>query len=103
MLIYLLSALGRSNIVSSSLVTLTLYAACNSPRQGNAKLLNSNVGDSLVQTAHLTDRQYLVALLMFIVAYTIFEVPSNYMLKKFRPSRWYADNPLLVPKLTLES
>ena len=28
--------------------------------------------------------------MIFIVAYTLFETPSNYMLKKFRPSRWYA-------------
>lgn len=27
--------------------------------------------------------------MIFIVAYTLFETPSNYMLKKFRPSRWY--------------
>lgn len=29
-----------------------------------------------------------MALMIFVVAYTIFETPSNYMLKKFRPSRW---------------
>jgi len=28
--------------------------------------------------------------MIFIVAYTIFETPSNYMLKRFRPSRWLA-------------
>ncbi|PSR97093.1 hypothetical protein PHLCEN_2v4374 [Hermanssonia centrifuga] len=71
MFIYLLCFLDRSNI-------------------GNAKLLNSATGDSLVQTVHISDQQYLVALMIFIVAYTIFETPSNYMLKKFRPSRWIA-------------
>lgn len=57
--------------------------------QGNAKLLNSSTGDSLVQTIHISDQQYLVALMIFIVAYTIFETPSNYLLKHFYPSRWY--------------
>lgn len=58
--------------------------------QGNAKLLNEDVGDSLEQTVHITNQEYLVALMIFVVAYTIFETPSNYMLKKFRPSRWLA-------------
>ncbi|KAI0027953.1 MFS general substrate transporter [Vararia minispora EC-137] len=71
MLIYLLCFLDRSNV-------------------GNAKLLNSSTGDSLVQSTHITNSQYLTALMIFIVAYTIFETPSNYMLKRFRPSRWLA-------------
>ncbi|PSR97095.1 hypothetical protein PHLCEN_2v4376 [Hermanssonia centrifuga] len=57
---------------------------------GNAKILNSATDDSLVQTLHISNQQYLVALMIFIVAYTIFETPSNYMLKKFRPGRWLA-------------
>lgn len=61
--------------------------AHNDPK-GNARLLNGDTGDSLVQATHLTNLQYLIALMIFIIAYTIFEVPSNYMLKKFRPSRW---------------
>ena len=28
--------------------------------------------------------------MIFLVAYTVFETPSNYMLKRFRPSRWLA-------------
>ena len=28
--------------------------------------------------------------MMFTIAYMLFEVPSNYMLKAFRPSRWIA-------------
>ncbi|CAL1702613.1 unnamed protein product [Somion occarium] len=71
MIIYLLCFLDRSNI-------------------GNAKLLNSATGDSLVQVTHMSNQQYLVALMIFIVSYTVFETPSNYMLKKFRPSRWLA-------------
>ncbi|KAI0338694.1 MFS transporter [Trametopsis cervina] len=71
MFIYLLCFLDRANI-------------------GNAKVLNSDTGDSLVQTLDMSDQQYLVALMIFVVAYTLFETPSNYMLKKYRPSRWIA-------------
>ena len=28
--------------------------------------------------------------MVFLVAYAVFEVPSNYFLKKFKPSRWIA-------------
>ncbi|TCD70385.1 hypothetical protein EIP91_003739 [Steccherinum ochraceum] len=71
MLIYLLCFLDRSNI-------------------GNAKLLNADTHDDLVSNTRLSNQEYLVALMIFIVAYTLFETPSNYMLKKFRPSRWLA-------------
>ncbi|KAI0702372.1 MFS transporter [Cerioporus squamosus] len=71
MLIYLLCSLDRSNV-------------------GNAKILNADKGDSLLQTLSISNQQYLVALMIFYVSYTLFETPSNYMLKKFRPSRWIA-------------
>ena len=38
----------------------------------------------------MSNQQYLAALMIFFVSYTVFETPSNYMLKKFRPSRWIA-------------
>jgi hypothetical protein len=31
-----------------------------------------------------------IALMVFLIAYAVFEVPSNYFLKKLRPSRWIA-------------
>ncbi|PSS37896.1 hypothetical protein PHLCEN_2v257 [Hermanssonia centrifuga] len=71
MFIYLLCFIDRSNI-------------------GNAKILNSDTGDSLAQTLRISDQQYLIALMIFFVAYIVFETPSNYMLKKFSPSRWLA-------------
>ncbi|EKM51125.1 uncharacterized protein PHACADRAFT_213026 [Phanerochaete carnosa HHB-10118-sp] len=71
MFIYLLSFLDRSNI-------------------GNARILNSTTGDSLVQTTRISNQQYLDALLVFLIAFALFEVPSNYMLHRFRPSRWIA-------------
>ncbi|GJE95953.1 MFS general substrate transporter [Phanerochaete sordida] len=72
--------------------SMSIYLVCFLDRSniGNAKLLNAATGNSLVQTIHMSDKQYLVALMIFIVAYTLFETPSNYMLKKFRPSRWIA-------------
>ncbi|KAI0739402.1 MFS transporter [Daedaleopsis nitida] len=71
MIIHLLCFIDRSNI-------------------GNAKVLNRDEGDSLVQTLGISNQQYLVALMIFIVAFTIIQTPSNYMLKQFRPSRWMA-------------
>ncbi|KAI0314570.1 MFS general substrate transporter [Amylostereum chailletii] len=71
MIIYVASFLDRSNI-------------------GNAKILNADRNDSLQQTLRITNSQYLDALVIFFVAYSVFEVPSNYMLKNFFPSRWFA-------------
>ena len=58
--------------------------------QGNAKVLNREAGHSLTQTLNISNEQYLVALMIFIVAFTIIQTPSNYMLKRYRPSRWMA-------------
>ncbi|TCD67721.1 hypothetical protein EIP91_012019 [Steccherinum ochraceum] len=71
MLVYLLCFLDRSNI-------------------GNAMVLNADTHDDLVSTTHLSAQEYTTALMIFLVSYTLFETPSNYMLKKFRPSRWLA-------------
>lgn len=38
----------------------------------------------------MTAYQYTVALMVFLIAYALFEVPSNYFLKRVRPSRWIA-------------
>jgi MFS family permease len=38
----------------------------------------------------MTNYQYTIALMVFLVAYAVFEVPSNYFLKKLKPSRWIA-------------
>lgn len=34
----------------------------------------------------MTAYQFTIALMVFLVAYGVFEVPSNYFLKKFKPS-----------------
>ena len=36
----------------------------------------------------LTDKQYNNCLMIFFFPYALFEVPSNMMLKRFRPSVW---------------
>lgn len=69
--IYLLCYLDRSNI-------------------GNAKVLNAATHNDFLSETHMTDRQYVVSLMVFLVAYGLFEAPSNVLLKKLRPSRWIA-------------
>ncbi|KAJ8120103.1 hypothetical protein O1611_g10452 [Lasiodiplodia mahajangana] len=39
---------------------------------------------------HTTNYQFTIALMIFLIGYFLFEVPSNILLKKFRPSRWLA-------------
>ncbi|EUC44288.1 hypothetical protein COCMIDRAFT_98527 [Bipolaris oryzae ATCC 44560] len=70
----------------------TIYLLCFLDRSniGNAKTLNANEGHSLLQETHMTNYQFTIALMVFLVAYAVFEVPSNYFLKKFKPSRWIA-------------
>ncbi|RHZ49040.1 uncharacterized protein CDV56_102535 [Aspergillus thermomutatus] len=68
--IYLLNYLDRSNI-------------------GNAKVLNAETGDSLEQQTGMTDTGYSITLTLFAVAYALFDVPSNWILKRYaRPSYW---------------
>ncbi|KAK3634808.1 hypothetical protein LTR56_015089 [Elasticomyces elasticus] len=70
--IYLLNYLDRGNI-------------------GNSKVLNSESGDDLLQQTNMTATNYAVAVSLFSVAYAVFEVPSNWIMKRYvRPSRWLA-------------
>lgn len=69
--IYFLAYLDRSNI-------------------GNAKVLNSSTGNDMQTETHTTSFQFTIALMIFLIGYFLFEVPSNILLKKFRPSRWLA-------------
>ncbi|CAF1166293.1 unnamed protein product [Adineta ricciae] len=61
--LYLLSYLDRVNI-------------------GQAKI------DGLMETIKLTSAQYNTCLSVFFATYVLFEIPSNLVLKKLRPSRW---------------
>lgn len=88
MIIHMLCFIDRSNIVRSPYARFSCQSSNHA--QGNAKILNRENGDSLLQTLNISNQQYLVALMIFIVAFTIIQTPSNYMLKKYRPSRWMA-------------
>ncbi|PCH36324.1 MFS general substrate transporter [Wolfiporia cocos MD-104 SS10] len=61
-----------------------LYLLCFLDRTsiGNAKLYG------MEQDLHISDHQYLVALTLFFIPYALFEVPSNVILKRIRPSLW---------------
>lgn len=67
--IYLLCYLDRSNI-------------------GNARILNSSTRDDMQTEIGATQYEFNIALMVFLVGYAVFEVPSNILLKKLRPSRW---------------
>ncbi|KAK0244214.1 major facilitator superfamily domain-containing protein [Armillaria nabsnona] len=69
LLLYLLSFLDRSNI-------------------GNARIIG------LATDIHLSPSAYNTALALYFIAYVIFEVPSNIILKRFNPQIW-------LPTLTL--
>lgn len=69
-LLYLLSFLDRTSI-------------------GNAKLYG------LEKSLHISDKQYLFALTIFFFPYALFEVPSNILLKRLRPSLWLSGLMLL--------
>ncbi|CEL03727.1 hypothetical protein ASPCAL04873 [Aspergillus calidoustus] len=68
-IIYLLCYLDRSNI-------------------GNARIMNSTTNDTLMDTNNITNHNYTIAMMLFLVAYSIFEAPSNLALKRFQPHRW---------------
>ncbi|KEF62064.1 uncharacterized protein A1O9_00036 [Exophiala aquamarina CBS 119918] len=57
---------------------------------GNAKTLNANTKNDMATETGMTNYQFTIALMVFYAGYGAFEVPSNYFLKKLRPSRWIA-------------
>lgn len=68
--IYLLNFLDRGNI-------------------GNARVLNSETGDDMLQQTGMTANDYAITLTIFSLCYAIFEVPSNWVMKHYvRPSLW---------------
>ncbi|KAK3710789.1 hypothetical protein LTR37_010013, partial [Vermiconidia calcicola] len=68
--IYLLNYLDRGNI-------------------GAARIMNSETGDDILTVTNMTTKGYAVAISMFSVAYAVFEIPSNLIMKRYvRPSLW---------------
>lgn len=41
-----------------------------------------------MQTNNITDHEYTIGMMVFLVAYSIFEAPSNIALKLVQPHRW---------------
>ncbi|KAF4462700.1 MFS transporter [Fusarium albosuccineum] len=78
--------------IDSRLLPLTagIYLLCYLDRSniGNAKIMNSDTGDDIMQTLNLSSKQYIIALMVFLVAYSVFEAPSNMALKILTPRRW---------------
>ena len=68
--IYLLNYLDRGNI-------------------GAARIMNEETGDDILQATNTTTKGYAVAVSMFSLAYAVFEIPSNWIMKRYvRPSLW---------------
>lgn len=69
-----------------------IYFLCYLDRAniGNARILNSTTHNDMQTETNSTQSQFNVALMIFLIAYALFEVPSNILLKKLRPSRWLA-------------
>ncbi|KAG7442384.1 MFS general substrate transporter [Guyanagaster necrorhizus] len=70
-----------------SIYTLNFLARANI---GNAKILNADSGDSLLEVLDMTSGQFSTVLTVFFISYALFETPSNYMLKHFSPPHWFA-------------
>lgn len=70
--VYLINYLDRSNI-------------------GNAKILNAETDDSFMQSLNLSANDFAMAITVFSIAYSVFDVPANFVLKHFfRPSLWFS-------------
>lgn len=68
--LYLLNFLDRGNI-------------------GNARVLNQETGDDMLHQTRMTSTDYAITLSVFSLAYALFEVPSNWVMKHYvRPSLW---------------
>ncbi|KAL2837747.1 major facilitator superfamily domain-containing protein [Aspergillus pseudodeflectus] len=73
-------------------LSATIYLLCYLDRSniGNARIMNSETGNDLLTETNMSSYEYTIALMVFLIAYALFEVPSNYFLKKLKPSRWIA-------------
>ncbi|KAK0625374.1 major facilitator superfamily domain-containing protein [Bombardia bombarda] len=73
-------------------LSAAIYFLCYLDRSniGNAKILNAAAHHDLLSDTHMTASQFTISLMIFLVAYGLFEVPSNILLKRLRPSRWIA-------------
>ncbi|KEY68431.1 hypothetical protein S7711_01206 [Stachybotrys chartarum IBT 7711] len=73
-------------------ISASIYFLCFLDRSniGNARILNSSTNNDMQDETSMSNYEFVIALMVFLVAYAVFEVPSNILLKKLRPSRWIA-------------
>ncbi|KAI5467490.1 major facilitator superfamily domain-containing protein [Mariannaea sp. PMI_226] len=73
-------------------LSAAIYFLCFLDRTniGNALILNSSSSNDMQHETGMTDHEFTISLMVFLVSYAVFEVPSNMLLKKLRPSRWLA-------------
>lgn len=51
--------------------------------------MNEETGDDILQATNTTSQGYAVAVSLFSLAYATFEIPSNWVMKRYvRPSLW---------------
>lgn len=51
--------------------------------------MNAETGDDLLQKTHMRPEGYALTVTLFSIAYALFEVPSNWIMKHYvRPSIW---------------
>ncbi|KAF7309928.1 MFS domain-containing protein [Mycena indigotica] len=79
--LYLLSFLDRTSIGNAKVPGITRCWLT---------LLNKKKLYHLEADLKITDSQYLLALTVFFIAYATFEIPSNIVLKRFRPAIWFS-------------
>ncbi len=65
-----------------TMALLCLLSYLDRANIGQAKL------DGLLESLKLTSAQYNACLSVFFATYVIFEIPSNLIIKRLRPSRW---------------
>jgi hypothetical protein len=60
-------------------LSAAIYFLCYLDRSniGNAKILNASTHHDLLSETGMTNYQFTIALMIFLVAYGLFEVPSN--------------------------
>lgn len=57
---------------------------------GNARIMNGGTGNSMLQELHMSSTQFQQMQTVFIVTYSIFDIPSNIVLKRVKPSWLFA-------------
>ncbi|UPL03157.1 hypothetical protein LCI18_014091 [Fusarium solani-melongenae] len=54
----------------------------------NARIMNKGTDRNILTELNVTSNQYNLVTILYTVPYILVEIPSNLLIKKFRPSRW---------------